>query len=56
MPRRKTNFNESLFQNNNQYGMYLERLTELAISMFEWKNLPDTCDERFLELTFFTNG
>ena len=56
MPRRKTNFNESLFQNNNQYGMYLERLTELAISMFEWKNLPDTCDERFLELTLFTNG
>lgn len=56
MPRRKTNFSESLFQNNNQYGMYLERLTELAISMFEWKNLPDTCDERFLELTLFTNG
>lgn len=56
MPRRKTNFSESLFQNNNQYGMYLERLTELAVSMFEWKNLPDTCDERFLELTLFTNG
>ena len=56
MPRRKTNFSESLLQNNNQYGMYLERLTELAVSMFEWKNLPDTCDERFLELTLFTNG
>ena len=56
MPRRKTNFGDSLFENNNQYGMYLERLTELAISMFEWKNLPDTCDERFLELTLFTNG
>ena len=56
MPRRKTNFGDSLFRNNNQYGMYLERLTELAISMFEWKNLPDTCDERFLELTLFTNG
>lgn len=56
MPRRKTKFGDSLFQNINQYGMYLERLTELAISMFEWKNLPDTCDERFLELTLFTNG
>ena len=56
MPRRKTNFGDSLFQNNNQYGMYLERLTELAVSMFEWKNLPDSCDERFLELTLFTNG
>ena len=56
MPRRKTNFGDSLSQNNKQYGMYLERLTELAISMFEWKNLPDSCDERFLELTLFTNG
>lgn len=24
--------------------------------MFEWKNLPDTVDERFMELTLFTNG
>ena len=56
MPRRKTNFGDSLSQNNKQYGMYLERLTELAISMFEWKNLPDSCDERFLELILFTNG
>lgn len=56
MPKRKTNFGDSLFQNNSQYGMYLERLTELAVSMFEWENLPDTCDERFLELTLFTNG
>ena len=56
MPKRKTNFGDSLFQNNNQYGMYLERLTELAVSMFEWENLPETCDERFLELTLFTNG
>ena len=24
--------------------------------MFEWKNIPDTVDERFLELTLFNNG
>ena len=24
--------------------------------MFEWKNLPDTIDERFLELTLFSEG
>jgi hypothetical protein len=24
--------------------------------MFEWKNLPDTCDERFLEEALFTDG
>lgn len=54
--RNKTNFEESLLGNNRTYGHYLERLTELAITMFEWKNLPDTIDERFLELTLFTDG
>ena len=24
--------------------------------MFEWRNLPDTVDPRFLELTLFANG
>lgn len=54
--RRKTNFDESAFANNQVYGEYLERLTELSISMFEWKNLPDTIDARFLELTLFGDG
>lgn len=54
--RRKTNFEESLQGNSRAYGHYLERLTELAITMFEWKNLPETIDERFLELTLFTDG
>jgi hypothetical protein len=35
---------------------YYNRLTELSISMFEWKNLPDTIDPRFLELTLFSDG
>ena len=56
MPRRKTQFGESALRNNGTYGFYLERLTELAISMFEWKNLPDTIDPRFLELTLFSDG
>lgn len=54
--RRKTPFDESAISNNRVYGEYLERLTELAISMFEWVNLPDTIDERFLELTLFGDG
>ena len=29
---------------------------ELAISMFEWKNIPDSIDPRFLELTLFSDG
>lgn len=42
--------------NNRLYRMYYNYLTELAISMFEWKNLPDTIDERFLELALYAQG
>lgn len=49
-------FWESAQMNNGTYRQYYNRLVELAISMFEWKNLPDTVDPRFLELTLFTDG
>lgn len=60
MGRRKTNkntgFDESFDLNQATYIQYYNRLTELAISMFEWKNLPSSIDERFLELTLFSDG
>ena len=56
MRKKKTFFEESLTKNMKTYYEYLDRLTELAISMFEWKNLPKNIDERFLELTLFTDG
>ena len=56
MPRRKNNFSESAIINNGTYGFYLSRLMELAISMFEWKNVPSSIDPRFLELTLFSDG
>ena len=49
-------FWESAAMNNGTYRQYYNRLVELAISMFEWKNLPETVDERFLELCLFTDG
>lgn len=49
-------FDESMILNNLTYKQYLNRLTELAISMFEWKNLPDTIDDRYLELHLFETG
>ena len=42
--------------NNRTYYQYVERLTELAISRIIWHNLPDTVDERYLELHLFTDG
>lgn len=38
------------------YYDYHDRLMELAMSMFEWRNLPESIDERFLELTLFQDG
>ena len=57
MGRRKDNgFWESALFNTSEFNIYLKRLSEMAISMFEWVNLPDTVDERFLELTLFGEG
>ena len=57
MSRRKHDiFDESMILNNLTYKQYLDRLTELSISMFEWKNLPDSVDDRYLELHLFETG
>lgn len=49
-------FEESALENNITYMHYFNRLTELAISMFEWQNLPSTVDPRYIELHLFQNG
>ena len=60
--RKDSNFWESAYMNNRTYMQYYNRLMELAVSMFEWKNLPEPddvklgVDSRFLELTLFADG
>lgn len=54
--KRDLQFCESAYMNNRTYLQYYNRLTELAISMFEWKNLPETVDQRFLEMCLFGDG
>lgn len=49
-------FWESAKLNNATYQQYYNRLLELSTAMFEWKNLPETVDARFLELTLFSKG
>lgn len=56
MGKRDRQFWESSILNNATFRQYYNRLTELSISMFEWKNLPATIDPRYLELTLFTDG
>lgn len=54
--RKKTYFESSLEDNMGMFYLYKDALTELAISMFDWQNMPEEIDVRFLEMTLFRNG
>lgn len=54
--RKDTSFWESAILNNATYQQYYMRLMELSIAMFEWQNVPDEIDIRFLELILFSEG
>lgn len=54
--RRHTALNESASLNNASFAYYYYRLTDIAIAQFEWKKLPKSVNERFLELTLFRDG
>ncbi len=49
-------FDDAASLNNFTYLDYYKRLRLLAISMFEWENLPDSMNERFLERTLYAFG
>ena len=49
-------FNSSLLRNEFSYIQYYNRLTDIGLNCFKWKGLPDTVDERFLELCLFEKG
>lgn len=53
---KNTEFSTSAKRNKASYIQYFDRLTELAISMFDWQGLPDTVDARYMELTLFKKG
>lgn len=54
--KKNQSFHNTLMANGETYVQYYNRLMELSMSMFEWKNLPDTVDERYLELGLFSSG
>lgn len=56
MAKANKEFWESSKYNSQGYLAYYNRLVELSMAMFEWKNLPDTVDPRFMELTLFSKG
>lgn len=52
----KTQRQNAVALNNATFFQYYHRLCELAISSFEWLNVPDTIDTRYLELLLLTQG
>ena len=52
----KDAFRDAIIMNNDTYNDYLERMKKICLSMFEWVNLPDSCNARFLEMCLFYNG
>lgn len=51
-----TPFWDSATTNNRTYNHYWQRIMEMAVTRFEWINLPSTVDERYLELALITDG
>lgn len=49
-------FEDAMMVNDLTYTDYLERLKRIAMSMFEWTNLPDSMDSRYLEQCLYYNG
>lgn len=47
---------ETMWLNNVTFMDYYYRIEEIAINMFEWANLPDSVDERFIELILCEYG
>ena len=56
MAKKDLMFFESAYMNNRTFQQYYSRLAELAVSMVDWKNLPDTVDPRYLEMALFSYG
>lgn len=49
-------FSQSALENTISYMDYYQRFLELSISMFEWQNLPETMDYRYIEQCLFERG
>lgn len=49
-------FWESAITNTMCYDFYFDKIKELSISSFEWTGLPESIDQRYMELMLFDRG
>lgn len=52
----KDAFRDAILLNNQTYIDYLGRMKKICLSMFEWQNLPESMNARFIEMCLFYNG
>jgi len=53
MSRKKRQY---MLENYDTYWMYYNRLRDYALSMFKWNGLPDSVNERFLNVKMYEEG
>lgn len=52
----KDAFRDAILMNNRTYNDYLDRMRKICLSMFEWENLPDSMNARFIEQCLYYQG
>jgi hypothetical protein len=52
----KDAFRDAILMNNTTYNDYLDRMRKICLSMFEWINLPDSMNARFIEQCLYYQG
>jgi len=53
---RKRQQTDNWVKNQRTYRMYLNRLIDMYLSLFEWKGLPESINVRYLEMTLLEQG
>lgn len=54
--RNNIDFKDSDLMNSETYFNYLDRFKKVALSIFEWVNLPKSMNARYLELSLYYDG
>ena len=52
----RNSLDDAVLVNNATYFDYLERFKKIVLSLFEWENLPDSMDARYLERCLYYTG
>lgn len=55
-PKKRTALEDAVLLNNATYFDYLDRVKKIALSIFEWVNLPESMDSRYLERCLYYTG